>query len=320
MATSSAAATATTPPADRRQPLNLRSGAFAFLLSTLWAGNPVSIKAGLEDAPPLRLGWMRFVLGAVVVLIWAIATRQSLKPTRSELWPLTTLGVLFSVQLAFMNIGQNFTTGGHAVIVLPTFPLWAAVFAHIFVPGDSLTRGRSIGIIIAYSGVVAIFVRGLVDFDPALLRGDALLLGSAILLGLRQVYMSQMAQGISQPKLLVAQSIFGTVSFVAASLLFESGDAYRWTATLAIALIYQGVVIAGFGFIGQTWLLKNYLPSRVTVISLSQPVIGVILSWLILGEAIGPELYVGAALVVVGSYMAQRRGRRSLPADAGAAD
>ena len=41
---------------------------------------------------------------------------------------------------------------------------------------------------------------------------------------------------------------------------------------------YQGIIIAGFGFIGQTWLLKNYLPSKVTIISLSQPVFGVFLA------------------------------------------
>lgn len=307
MATSEAVAAATTRPSDRRRPLSLRSGLFAFTLSTLWAGNTISIKAGLEDAPPLRLGWMRFVLGGIVVLTWAIATRQTLRPTRAELWPLAILGVLFSVQLAFMNIGQSFTTAGHAVIVTTTFPLWASVFAHIFVPGDKMSRNRTLGTVIAYSGVAAVFVRGLIDFDAGLLRGDVLLLCSAILLGLRQVYVSQIAQGISQPKLLIAQSLFGTVSFVAASLLFESGDPYRFTATLAIALGYQGIVIAGFGFIGQTWLLKNYLPSRVTVISISQPVVGVILSWLILGETIGPELYAGAALVVIGSYLAQRR-------------
>jgi len=28
----------------------------AFILSILWSGNPISIKVGLEDAPPLRRG------------------------------------------------------------------------------------------------------------------------------------------------------------------------------------------------------------------------------------------------------------------------
>ena len=101
-------------PADRRKPLTLRAGGLAFLLASLWAGLPIAVKAGLDDSPPLRLGFMRFVLGMVVVLIWAVVTRQSFRVTRSELFPLFILGVLFSVQTAFMNLGQYNTTAGHS--------------------------------------------------------------------------------------------------------------------------------------------------------------------------------------------------------------
>jgi len=112
---------------------------------------------------------------------------------------------------------------------------------------------------------------------------------------------------VAQHKLLMSQTVFGITSFVIASMIFEANDPWEVTTRLTVALLYTGVLIAGFGFLGQTWLLKNYLPSRVTVISLSQPIFGVIFSWWILGETIGPELYVGAALVVIGSYLAQRR-------------
>jgi hypothetical protein len=47
------------------QPLDTRATGFALLLSALWGGNAVAIKAGLDDAPPLRLAWMRFVAGAL---------------------------------------------------------------------------------------------------------------------------------------------------------------------------------------------------------------------------------------------------------------
>ena len=72
--------------------------------------------------------------------------------------------------------------------------------------------------------------------------------------------------------------------------------------SLLLALIYQGIIIAGFGFIGQTWLLKNYFPSRVTLISISQPIFGVILAWIILNEKPGLELIAATFFVVIGSY------------------
>ncbi|HIM59104.1 MAG TPA: DMT family transporter [Dehalococcoidia bacterium] len=320
---------ATTPPADSggpqnaagtqsadssrtaapitRQPLTARAGALALLLSTLWAGNPVANKAGLDDAGPMRLGWLRFAIGGVVVLIYAVATRQSFRVLRHEWVPLALLGTLFTVQLAFMNIGQDFSTAGHAVVVTSTFPLWTGVFAHFFVPGDRMSRSRTLGTLVAYSGVIAVFYKGFADSSSDFLVGDLLLLGSAVLLGGRQVYLSQLGQGIAQHKLLISQGVFGVTAFVIASLIFESDEAFVVTTRLVVALLYTGVLIAGLGFIGQTWLLKRYLPSRVTVISLSQPIFGVLFSWWILGESVGGELYIGAALVVVGSALAQRK-------------
>ena len=320
---------ATTPPADSggpqnaagtqsadssrtaapitRQPLSARAGALALLLSTLWAGNPVANKAGLDDAGPMRLGWLRFAIGGIVVLIYAVATRQSFRVLRHEWVPLALLGTLFTVQLAFMNIGQDFSTAGHAVVVTSTFPLWTGVFAHFFVPGDRMSRSRTLGTLVAYSGVIAVFYKGFADSSSDFLVGDLLLLGSAVLLGGRQVYLSQLGQGIAQHKLLISQGVFGVTAFVIASLIFESDEAFVVTTRLVVALLYTGVLIAGLGFIGQTWLLKRYLPSRVTVISLSQPIFGVLFSWWILGESVGGELYIGAALVVVGSALAQRK-------------
>jgi len=290
-----------------RRPLSIKAGALALTLSTMWAANPVANKAGLEDAGPLRLGYLRFILGAIVVLIYAVATRKSFKILRHEWIPLGLLGLLFTVQLAFMNIGQDYTTAGHAVVVTTTFPLWTGVFAHFFVPGDRMSRSRTFGTLVAYSGVVAVFYKGFADSSSEFLIGDLLLLVSAMLLGGRQVFLSQLGQGIAQHKLLMAQSVFGIVTFVIASLIFEGDEAFIVTTHLVVALLYTGVLIAGLGFIGQTWLLKRYLPSRVTVISLSQPIFGVLFSWWILGESIGGELYVGAVLVVVGSALAQRR-------------
>ena len=292
-----------------RQPLSMKAGAFALLLAILWAGNPVANKAGLDDAGPLRLGYLRFILGAIVVLIYAIATKQSFRIKRREWVPLGLLGVLFTVQLAFMNVGQDYTSAGHAVVVTTTFPLWTGVFAHFFVPGDRMSRSRTFGTLVAYLGVVAVFYKGFSDSSSDFLIGDLLLLGSAVLLGGRQVLLSQLGQGIDQHKLLMAQSVFGIVTFVIASLMFEGDEAFTVTTRLVVALLYTGVLIAGLGFIGQTWLLKRYLPSRVTVLSLSQPIFGVLFSWWILGESIGGELYIGAVLVVIGSALAQRRGK-----------
>lgn len=137
------------------------------------------------------------------------------------------------------------------------------------------------------------------------------MLCAALVLGASQVYLSLAAQGVGLPKLLLTQIVVGVPAFLAASLLFEH-DPWVTSEHLALSVLYQGVVIAGFGFIGNLWLLKHYLPSGVSALSLTTPVWGVLLSHVVLGEGAGAALFGGLALVLAGSAVvrwgaAQRR-------------
>jgi hypothetical protein len=47
----------------QHRPLTPAAALLALFLTALWSGLGIAIKFGLEDAPPLRLGWLRFGLG-----------------------------------------------------------------------------------------------------------------------------------------------------------------------------------------------------------------------------------------------------------------
>ena len=166
---------------DSRKILDKRAASLALFLSILWSGNPVGTKLGLLDTTPLRLGWMRFLAGGVVVLIYSLITKKSFKLKRHEYLPLFVLGILFSVQLIFLNVGQNYTPASHAVLIFTTYPLWAGIIAHFVVPGDKLTKFRILGVIIAYLGIVVVFLNNLSESSYDYILGDFLCLICAIL-------------------------------------------------------------------------------------------------------------------------------------------
>jgi len=309
-------ATAPPPEASERRPLTPAATGFALFLAALWGGNSVAIKAGLDDAPPLRLAGFRFLAAGVVTIAWALYTKQSMVPKRADVPALAGLALLFASQIAFMNIGQDHTTASHAVVIGTTFPLWTGVVAHFVVPGDRLTRGRIIGTLVAYGGVFAVFAQSFGSSDATLL-GDALMVGSAALLGSRLVYTSLVTQSVEMPKLLMTQVVVGIVVFLGLSVFIES-DPWVMTDRLLVSVFYQGVIIAGFGFIANMWMLKHYMPSGITALSLTTPIWGVIIAHFVLGDALEPTLFLGVGLVVVGMSYAHvstvRQQRRDLRA------
>jgi drug/metabolite transporter (DMT)-like permease len=73
------------------------------------------------------------------------------------------------------------------------------------------------------------------------------------------------------------------------------------------------MVIAGFGFLAMLLLSKYFFPSRISAISLTQPVTGILLAWLILDEEPSELLWVGGILVMAGALIAQRRSSPAKP-------
>ncbi|MXX80949.1 MAG: DMT family transporter [Chloroflexi bacterium] len=291
---------------ELRRPLTLRAGLLAFLLVLFWGGQPVAIKAGLEEGVgPLRLSAIRMALGGAVVLIYAVVTRTRIRPSRGEVRPLLGLGVLFVVQTYLMYAGGDQTSSGHASVLIFSFPLWTAVLGHIFIPGDHMSIRRTFGLLIAYGGVVVVFVGGL-SAPGATIHGDLMTASSAMLLASRQIYLAHFSHSIHPARLLLTQSVAAVVVFGILGLTLESSGPV-WTTDFVIALVHQGIVIGGLGFIGNVWLIQRYLPSQVAATMLFAPICGVIFSWLLLGETLGYEVLVGVALLVGGSAIVQLR-------------
>ena len=288
---------------ETRRPAGLFASSFALFTAVLWGGNNVSIKVALERGSPMQIGWIRFVLGAVVTVAYMVARRESFTVSRHEVWPLVAVGLMFSVQLVFMNIGQDLTTAGHGVALHSTMPIWAATISQLLIPSDRLTRWRVIAMALSYAGVLAVVFGDTGASEAgATVLGDVLSLISAILLGARTVMISIYAQHVSEAKLMLGQLVIGTVLLLGGSYLFET-PIYTTDGSFWFALAYQGFVIAGFGFLATAWLLKHYLPSTVTFYFFAQPIAGVTLAWLILGEDPGRGLIAGVALVCVGALL-----------------
>ena len=280
--------------------LTLKATALALLTSILWGGNSVAIKIALSGIPPLALAGARFLLGGVVVFCWTMVLRIPLRLSGPERRWLLLLVLLFLVQIYLLNTGTLYTSAGRSTVLISTYPFFTALFAHLTIPGDRLSRLKVIGMAVSFAGVVLIFLETLALGDLQYVSGDLMVLTSALLLGARQVYAKWLTQGIHPAKLLLYQASLSLPVFFVLSALFERHAAYAFTPAITGAVLYQGLVIAGFCFIVATSLLRRYRASRLGAFGFITPVFGVLLSNLLLGEGISTGLLVSVVLVGAG--------------------
>jgi len=290
------------------RPLDWRGASTALFLAALWGGNPVAVKIGLADAPPLRLAFFRFLVGGLVVLAYAWWRRQpGLFHVRPGEWHvLLSLGVIFSIQIGTMNVGPGLTSAAHGAVLLNSYAVHTVVLAHFMIPGDRLTPATVGGVLVAYTGIVLLFARDF-SFQSATLLGDLVVMGSAVLLGERVVYMARAVQRLDPLKLLVFQSAIGSACFLLASLALEHGSPTRSTGALAASLLYQGVVIAGFNFVVSSYLYQKYLASALATCSLTTPLFGVLIAAAVTGDRLNPLLVLSTVMVAAGIGLTVRR-------------
>jgi drug/metabolite transporter (DMT)-like permease len=286
------------------RPLTPTIVAVVLLLAALWGGTATAIKVGLRDLPALGLAGFRFSIGALIVLLWARAQGVSLRLRSGEAGPIFALTLIFVAQITTFNWGIGLTQAGRSTLILNSYPLWVLLMAHVFVPGDHLSAARIAGSVCAFAGLAVVFSESL---RPAsgLLVGDLIVLFSAVLLAAQVVIVNRMVRAIDPNRLLLWQMLFSVpIYFGGSALLGERG--YHISLPGFLALLYQGVMVAGVCFIVWTTLLKWYSPSRLSVIQFTTPLFGIVLSRLVLGEPVSPHLGAGGLLVALGIALAQR--------------
>ncbi len=293
-------------PAPPYRPIDLRGATVALLASIFWGVNPVAIKAGLEDAPPFRLAALRFLVGGTVILAWAASTGRlrGFRIARDEWRPLTGLGLLLAVQMGTMNVATAMTTAAHAAVILNLYAVHTVVLAHFLIPGDRLTPRRLAGVVVAYAGIVVLFGRGFALGGPTMV-GDAIMFGSALILAERTVYLAKAVHHQDPVKLLLAQAVVGIAVFLVLSGIFEPA-ATRWTGRLATAIAFQGIVVTGFNFIVNLWLLKRHRPSALSAFFLTQPIFGVVAAAIFRGEPLTVEVLMATIAVIIGIALTNR--------------
>ena len=280
---------------------------FALSLCALWGGTVPAVKISLQGLPPVTVAFWRFLIALVCLLFFCLVTRTAWWLPRRFHKALILFSLIFVAQFSFLYLGIQLTSASRSVVILHTFPLFVALLAHIFIPNDRLNWWKVIGLVLAFLGIFLVFMEPFVTGEAGkTLTGNLLVLMAAFLLGSLMVYIKFLVRDLSAFQITVWQMIYGVPLFFLLSFSLEWGATYQLTTAVVAALVYQGVIVAGFCFVAWIYLMKRYAASKLNAFQFSTPIFGVIVSWMILGETVSPALVAGVSLVAGGIYLVSR--------------
>jgi drug/metabolite transporter (DMT)-like permease len=297
------------------QPLTRASASLALFVSILWGGNVVALKYGLATFPPFWSAFWRMLSATLVVIVWTRLQGVRILPKKSEWGPFLALGLMFTAQISGLNVGTNWTSAAYAVVLLNSHPVFTNFYAHFFDSEDKLNARRLFGLFLAVAGIVYV---ALGRPDEALAPhpgwGNGLMIVSANLLAVRVIYTRRLVQSADPERPVIWQMAFSLPIFLGLALATEEPTLKAVTWKPIAAILYQGVLIAGFCFVAWTTLLRKHSAANLSMFGFSVPIFGVTLSAVVFRESLEVNLLLGVLLVTLGIWIVTRRARASVDA------
>jgi len=272
------------------------------------------VKIGARELAPLFMAGLRSLVASLCLYIWMKAKGIAVFPSKGILVHGIVVGLLFGFEFGFIYVGLGYTLASRTYVLVYTAPFFVALGAHFFLKGDRLNLWKAAGLILAFVGVVVLFMRDLGSFSLTTLPGDLMALAAGALWGCTTIYIKKYLSY----RIVPLQTLFYQVSFSAPLLFFMSILTEEllisgFSFITGFSVFYQCIIIAFLSYLLWFELIHRYPVSLLHAFSFFTPVFGVFLSGvLILGELLSPGLIVALTLVSLGMVLVNRRPKGEL--------
>lgn len=277
-----------------------------------WGSSYLMMKIALVGISAGQVAVGRILLGALTLAAVMTLTRRRW-PREPRLWGhLTVVGTLQGVLpfLLFAWAGTFLPSGLSAILNAAT-PMFTALFMVLAVPAASLRGRQWFGVVMGAIGVVVVMGLWRVLTDPAF--GDSLPAQLAVIAATLSyaagfTYLRRTVTGRHDHDavtLASVQVVMGAVVALAVAPVVARG-AIQPTWSVVLAMLVLGCIGTGLAFTWNMRVVMTWGPVAASTVTYLQPVVGVLLGMLVLGETFAWYQPLGAAVVISGVFLTQR--------------
>lgn len=291
----------------------MRSPRFlASLAIVFWGVSFVATKAALDEIGPVTLIFLRFAIGAVVLL----AIVRALPPRHA--WP--SLALMGFVGVFIHQLLQSYaltmTSATSTGWLIGITPIWSALLA-AFVLRERFGFWKIAGLAGGFAGALLVVTRG--DFSASVLgrpstTGDLLILISTINWAVYSILGHGTIRTLGPRRATSGAMLFGA-GMLAPVFVFQRG--WRQIPNLTLtgwsAVLFLAVCCSALGYLFWYGALERIEVSRVAALLYAEPLVAVIAAALFLGERVSGVVVAGGVLVLGSVLIAQYAPRIAHP-------
>jgi drug/metabolite transporter (DMT)-like permease len=271
------------------------------LACTIWGTAFLFGKLALQELTVSQLVLLRFGVGSLGLL--PILALKGARLDKRDL-PLLLLTGFLAVPVTFLLQfrGLELTTVARASLIIGAIPPLLALGSALLL-GERPGRRAWLAIIASLLGVA--LIAGVPGAGGSWI-GDGMVFLSTVVTVVWVILQKRLSDKYGPMVATAYLFLFGTITLVPISLVWDGPPSLGLTATGWLAVLILGLLCSALAFVLWNWALKFVPVSTAGVYLNLEPFIGALLGMTILGESLGPGLFLGGALILGSAFVVAR--------------
>jgi drug/metabolite transporter (DMT)-like permease len=278
----------------------------------IWGSTYLAVKMAIETMPALVMGGVRFIIAGLLMFSW-LRWRGVAVPTRKEWISCAAIGALLIMGgNAGTMLGVKYIPSGVAALVATSLPMWMVLLDWLRPAGKRPAGGVFLGLGLGFAGIILLVQpwKAFLHPDSALHSahpiinpiGVMLVTGGVIAWALGSLYSRHATVPASPLMSTAAQLLTGGVLMLFIGLAAGEGmtiEIARISLKSLVSLLYLIIFGSIIAFSAYAWLLKNASPAMASSYTYINPLIAVLLGWLIGGEPVTATMLLAGVIILV---------------------
>lgn len=271
----------------------------------VWGSTYLAIRVGVTDMPFLSFAGIRFFTAGALILLVSRAMGWKFPSKLNDYKTIAFTGIM----LLFISNGlvcwaEQWIDSGLTALILAATPLFMALIEVIVPREQRIGRLGWVGLIVGFMGVIYLFSPHL-SYEGQTLPAMLAVLGASLNWAIASIYLKRkIVSGSMMPNVGIQMFAAG-VLFLLAALIFGGITMEGASANGIAALLYLIFIGSILAYTAFNYMLKALPAAKAGTYAYVNPVVAVILGYIILNEIVTTQTVVAALIILGGVVLVQ---------------
>ncbi len=271
----------------------------------IWGSTYLAIRIGVSDFPPALFAGIRFLVAGALVLLYAYSRGYKFPENITDVRRQAIVGL-------FLLLGGNglvvwaeqWVFSGVTALILAIVPLFNAILEWFLPNGPRMRLTGWFGLFLGFIGVGLLVLTGS-DTNIIDILGGILLLLASFSWSMGSVYSKTFKASGTMVANIGIQMLAGGIGLTIVGLILGEAGRIHLTSKGLGALAYLIVFGSILGYSSYIYLLQKWPASKAGTYAYVNPIVGVFLGAVILGEPVSPYVFISAIIILGGVLLVQ---------------